>query len=182
MKRRLSYIMMVVLSALVLASCNQEVIQDTSYGYLGLLMDSDLSEDVIVKAGATDELVFGVDVINTSGVTVASVDDHRTVTNATPIRLQIGNYDVVATNGSDANAAFNNPYYKGSKNVKIYPDVINTVNLTCTLANTVFSAEFPAEFAQHFSEYELSVTNGTGQPLVLTNVPEAGNIMEAIHG
>ena len=174
--------MMVVLSAGVLASCNQEVIQDTSYGYLGLMMENDLSEDLIVKAGTSDELVFGVDVINQSGVTVASVEDHRTVTNATPIRLQIGNYDVVATNGSDLNAAFNNPFYKGSKNVKIYPDKINTVNLTCTLANTVFTAEFPSEFAQHFTEYAVSVTNGAGEPLVLTNIPEAGNVMEAAHG
>jgi hypothetical protein len=179
MKRRLSYIMMVVLSAGVLASCNQEVIQDNSYGYLGLKMDNDPSADIIVKAGTADEIVFAVDVLNASGQSVASVEDHRTVTTENPIKLQIGYYDVVASNGENLNAAFDNPYYKGVKNVRIYPDKINTVNLTCTLANTIFSVEFPEEFDQHFDVYEVSVTNGIGDPLVLSNAPSSGNSLEA---
>ena len=110
MKRRLSYVMMVVLSAGFLISCNEQLIQDESYGYLGIRMDSDLSEDIIVKSEVSAEQVFAVDVRNASGQTVASVDDHRTVTNEDPIRLRIGNYEVVAMNGNNANAAFNNPY------------------------------------------------------------------------
>lgn len=171
--------MMVVLSAGVLASCNQEVIQDNSYGYLGLRMENDPSADVIVKAGTDDELVFAVDVRNASGQSVASVEDHRTVTTENPIKLQIGSYDVVASHGENHNAAFDAPYYEGSKNVRIYPDKINTVNLTCTLANTIFSVEFPEEFAEHFEVYEVSVTNGTGSPLVLSNTPQPGNALEA---
>ena len=171
--------MMVVLSAGVLASCNQEVIQDNSYGYLGLKMENDPSADIIVKSGEDDELVFAVDVRNASGQSVASVEDHRTVTSANPIKLQIGYYDVVASNGTDLNAAFDNPYYEGTKNVRIYPDKINTVNLTCTLANSIFSVEFPEEFAEHFEVYEVTVTNGEGNPLVLSNSPQAGNVLEA---
>ena len=67
MKRRLSDILMVILSACVLASCNREVIQDNSYGYLGIRMDSDLSEDVIVKSDADkEEIIFAIDVQNAS--------------------------------------------------------------------------------------------------------------------
>ncbi len=179
MKRRLSYIMTVVLSAGVLASCNQEVIQDNSYGYLGIRMDNDLSEDIIVKADAADELVFAVNVSNQSGQTVATEEDHRTVTTENPIKLQIGTYTVTASNGEDLNAAFNNPYYEGSKDVKIYPDRINTVDLTCSLANTIFSVEFPEDFSDNFDVYEVSVTNGTGSALVLSNAPQAGNSLEA---
>ena len=98
--------MMVVLSAGLLASCNHEVIQETSYGYLGINMSSDLSEDLVVKSDA-DELVFAVDVRNSSG-SVAKVEDHREVTTENPITLQIGNYDVVASCGENLNAAFNN--------------------------------------------------------------------------
>ena len=101
--------MTVVLSAGILASCNEEVIQETSYGYLGLKMENDASADIIVKAGSADELVFAVDVLNASGQSVASVDDHRTVTTENPIKLQIGNYDVVASHGQNVNAAFENP-------------------------------------------------------------------------
>lgn len=43
--------MMVVLSAGILTSCNEELIQDNSYGYLGLKMENDASEDVILKSG-----------------------------------------------------------------------------------------------------------------------------------
>ena len=179
MKRRLSYIMTVVLSAGVLASCNQEVIQDNSYGYLGIRMDSDLSEDIIVKADAADDMVFAVNVSNQSGQTVATEEDHRTVTTENPIKLQIGTYTVTASNGEDLNAAFNNPYYEGSKDVKIYPDRINTVDLTCSLANTIFSVEFPEDFSDNFDVYEVSVTNGTGSALVLSNAPQAGNALEA---
>ena len=101
MNRRLSYIMMVILSLSLAAGCNQEVIQEESYGYLGINLANDLSEDIVVKAGtAADEKVFAVDVLNASGQLVAHADDHRTVTSADPIRLQIGNYDVVATNGT----------------------------------------------------------------------------------
>ena len=48
MKRRLSNILTVILSACFLASCNQEVIQENSYGYLGVRMDSDLAEDAFL--------------------------------------------------------------------------------------------------------------------------------------
>ena len=180
MKRRLSDILMVILSACVLASCNREVIQDNSYGYLGIRMDSDLSEDVIVKSDADkEEIIFAIDVQNASGVSVASAEDHRTVTAENPFVLQIGYYDVIASNGVKANAAFNSPYYEGKKNVRIYPDKINTVDLTCTLANTAFSVDIPSEFAQHFDVYEVTVTNGTGDKLVLSNAPQAGNKLEA---
>lgn len=171
--------MTVVLSAGILASCNEEVIQETSYGYLGLKMENDASADIIVKAGSADELVFAVDVLNASGQSVASVEDHRTVTTENPIKLQIGNYDVVASHGQNVNAAFENPYYEGAKNVRIYPDKVNTVNISCSLANTIFSVEFPQDFDQYFDIYEVSVTNGTGNPLVLSNTPQAGNPLEA---
>lgn len=170
--------MMVGLSAALLASCNREVIQGDSYGYLGIKMNNDRSEDVIVKADAAEELVFAVDVRNATG-TVASVEDHRTVTAENPIKLQIGSYDVEASAGNELNAAFNSPLYKGSKKVQIYPDRINTVDLTCTLANTVFSVDFPADFINHFDVYEVEVTNGVGDKLVLSNTPETGNALEA---
>jgi len=179
MKRRLSYMMMVVFSAGFMISCNEQLIQDESYGYLGIRMDSDLSEDIIVKSEVSAEQVFAVDVRNASGQTVASVDDHRTVTNEDPIRLRIGNYEVVAMNGNNANAAFNNPYYEGSKTVKIYPDRINTVDITCTLANSIFSVGFPADFAEDFEIYEVSVTNGQGNALILSNTPDASDPLEA---
>lgn len=177
MKRRLSYIMMVVLSATVLASCNQEVIQDNSYGYLGVSLANDLSEDVMTKADE-EELVFAIDVQNASGESVGGREDHRTITSENPIKLYVGTYSVVARSGELQNAAFDTPYYEGkSETFKITPSKTTTANVTCTLANTIFSVEFPGDFST-FSDYEVAVTNGVGDKLVLSNAPQEGNELE----
>ncbi len=181
MKKYISYIMMATLSLCLLVSCNQEMIQTGGHGYLGISLGSDLSEDVVTKADG--ELVFNVDVLNASGVSVAnrvisaSTDGRPTVSDQ--IELPVGNYTVEATSGENLNAAFENPYYAGrSANFKINPNRTTTANLTCSLANTIFSVEFPADFSQ-FSDYEVSVTNGEGYKLVFSNKPQAGNILEA---
>ena len=81
MKKIYSHIMMIVLSVGILSSCNEEMIQNESYGFLGIRMDNDLSEDIIVKSDVTaDELVFAVGVYNASGQLVAERDDHNSVT------------------------------------------------------------------------------------------------------
>lgn len=177
MKRRLSYVMMVICSAILSVSCNQEVIQDNGYGYLGVSLDSDLSEDLLTKAD-TDEPVFSVDVLNASGQTVASREDHRTITKDDPIRIPVGTYTVAASSGENLNAAFDNPYYEGkSDSFKINPNKTTSVNLTCTLANTIVSVEFPGDFSR-FTDYEVAVTNGKGDKLVFSNKPEADNGLE----
>lgn len=180
MKRRLSYIMTVICSAVLSVSCNQEVIQDNSYGYLGVSLDSDLSEDIVTKADASaDELVFSVDVLNASGQVVASREDHRTITTEDPIRLQVGSYTAVAKSGENLNAAFDNPYYEGkSASFKINPNKTTSIDLTCTLANTIFTVDFPDNFSS-FTDYEVAVTNGEGSDLVFSNKPDASNKLEA---
>lgn len=181
MKKFISYIMMVICSAVLSVSCNQEVIQDNSYGYLGVSIDSDLSEEVLTKAG-TDELVFSLDVLNASGEKVEGRDDHRTITEEDPIKLQIGSYSVAAKSGQNLNAAFDNPYYEGkSGSFKINPNRTTSVSLTCTLANTIVSVEFPGDFSR-FTDYEVAVTNGVGDKLVFSNKPAAGNRLEAALG
>ncbi len=181
MKKYISYIMMASLSLLTLSSCNEEMIQTQSYGYLGVSLGSDLSEDVVTKADG--ELVFKVDVLNASGQNAASkeisvtTDGHPTVSD--PIELPVGNYTVEASCGNNLNAAFENPYYEGrSKSFKINPNKTTSVDLTCTLANTIFSVEFPGDFSQ-FSDYEVTVTNGIGDRLVFSNNPQPGNSLEA---
>lgn len=174
--------MMVVLSLCVFASCNQEVIQSESYGYLSVSIENDTTEDVVSKADASaDDLAFALQVLNASGTPVASVDDHRTVTAENPIRLPIGSYSMVAKGGENLNAAFDNPYYEGrtAENFRVNPNRTTSVSLTCTLANTSFSVEFPEGFSANFTEYEVSVTNGKGESLVLSNAPQAGNKLEA---
>lgn len=170
--------MMAGISALTLLSCNREVIVPGSYGYLSLNAESDLSTDVIVKSSSED-MVFSVDINNGAGQTVAHSDDHRTITAENPVKLQIGTYEVIAYNGENLNAAFDSPYYEGKEKVKILPDKTQNVELVCSLANSMFSVEFTDDFAANFPEYHVSVTNGIGDNLVLSNKPQEGNELEA---
>ncbi len=174
--------MMATLGVWALSSCNQEMIQDNSYGYLGLSLDKDLSEDLVTRAdeSAAEDLTFSVDVLNASGSVVASVDDHHQITLENPIRLNVGSYTAVARSGENLNAAFENPYYEGrtANSFRINPEQTTSVNLTCTLVNTIFSVEFPGDFSA-FTDYEVAVTNGTGDKLVFSNKPQAGNPLEA---
>ena len=170
--------MMVALSASVALSCNREVIMPGSYGFLSLNAESDLTTDVIVKSAA-EEIVYAVDINNGSGQTVVHFDDHRTISADNPVKLQVGTYEVLAYNGEKVNAAFDSPYYEGKEKVKIMPDKTHKVSLVCSLANSAFSVEFPESFANDFSEYKVSVTNGVGEKLVLSNNPDASNPLEA---
>lgn len=170
--------MMVALSASVALSCNREVIMPASYGFLSLDAESDLTTDVIVKSAA-EEMIYAVDINNGAGQTVAHSDDHRTISADNPVKLQVGTYEVLAYNGEKVNAAFDSPYYEGKAKVKIMPDKTQNVNLVCSLANSSFSVEFPESFANDFSEYKVSVTNGVGDKLVLSNNPDTSNPLEA---
>lgn len=182
MKIRISYIMMVMLASWTMISCNQEIIQNESHGYLSVGLVADTSEEVVSKAGdSTEDLVFALDVLNTSGSVVTSVDDHRTVTAENPIELMIGSYSLIARSGEKLNAAFDAPYYEGrsAENFKITPNKTTTVDLTCSLANTKFTVAFPEDFGTVFTDYEVTVTNGIGEKLTFSNKPEAGNVSEA---
>ncbi len=181
MKKYISYIVAVVSLALGTSSCNREIIQDNGFGYLGVSLERDMSSDMVTRAGG-DELVFALDVLDASGNVVETRDDCLT-TVEDPIKLKVGRYDLVARSGENLNAAFENPYYEGrtAESFKIVPGRVKSVDLTCSLANTIFSAEFSDEF-RDFVDYEISVTNGIGGKLVFSNSPEAGNSSEAAFG
>ncbi len=170
--------MMAVGCLWIISSCNQEMIQDNSHGYLGLCLESELPENLPTKSD--EERIFSIEVLNSTGQLVTSVDNHLTITEDNPIVLRIGSYKLAAKSGLNLNAAFENPYYEGytKENFRISPNKTTTVNLSCTLANTIVSVEFPSDFTD-FTEYEVAVTNGVGDKLVFSNNPKFDNKLEA---
>ncbi len=177
MKKNISY-RLIGLYCVLSASCSQEIIQESGYGYLGVNMDNDLSLDVVTKASTDD--TFELQVLNASGTVVATTYGNSDEIAANPITLYVGSYKLYASCGRKTNAAFGSPFYEGrsARNFSITKDNTTSVNLTCKLANTKLSVEFPADFATHFTDYEVSVTNGVGEPLVFSNKPESGNELE----
>ncbi len=179
MKKFISHILMVILALGIFSSCNQELIQRNDSGYLSVGLDRDLTEDMVTRAGGEDELVFAIDVLNLSGEKVAGCDDHRTTVD-TPIELKVGKYNVVARSGERLNAAFDAPYYEGrtATPVSIRPETTAKAEFTCSIANTAFSVELSDDL-KNFSECRVSVTNGVGEPLVLSGSPDSANSLEA---
>ncbi len=178
MRKYLSYILTGLFCVLA-SSCSQELIQDNGYGYLGVSMDNDLELDVVTKASSDD--TFELQVLNVSGTVVATTYGNSEEIAANPITLHVGSYSLYASCGRKVNAAFGAPFYEGrtARNFSITKDNTTSVNLVCKLANTKLSVEFPDDFATYFTDYEVSVTNGVGEPLVFSNKPESGNDLEA---
>ncbi len=151
-------------------------------GYLGLNINQDASEQLLSKAvsGAdTENLIFRVRIYNSYNTPVQDIADHRTVTTEHPLEMQMGNYTVLATDCEFGNAAFDTDLFGAQKSVYVKPEQVNTISLTAKLMNTRLSVEFPEIFATEFDKYSVSVTNGEGDALVLSNDPEEGNALES---
>lgn len=184
MKNISSYLMVAAVLLAGVVSCRKVEIssEDARTGYLGFDIIGDGSEQPVSKAAAgadTENLIFRVKVYNSSDALVEEIPDHRTATVDQPIEVKMGNYTVVATDCEFGNAAFDADLYGAQKGIYVKPEQLNTISLTAKLMNTRLSVEFPDTFASEFDSYSVSVTNGVGDPLVLTNNPEDGNALES---
>ena len=180
MKRYISYIY-AAFSSVILLSCSDRLSDDT--GYLAVALSEDLSESLIVKSGieeggqdmpAVQVEPYAIKVLDASGAVVAEVADHRTTAD-TPIKLLMGKYTVIAQNREVPNASFEDGFFGGSASVSIKAEEVRTIDIDCGRTDCKFSVEFPEEFESLFTEYYVEVTNGEGERLRLTSIPDPEN-------
>ena len=159
MKRFFPYSVLILTLA---ASCNDECLEENGYGYLTVGVSSELDDIVQMKADASEEKIYRLDIYDSEGNLDATLDDHRTVSSETPIRLLMDKYEVVATSGTEG-TAFNAPCYGGSNSVRILAERSSSVDITAKMRKVMFTVQFPEddEFKAKFSLYELAVSNGT---------------------
>ena len=152
---------------LLAVSCNREF-QEGGTGYLSVSLERD--DEVIVKAAQTpsDDMVFSLSVYKGSEL-VATVDDYRTLLSE-PLELVSRKYRVVASSGTNGEAAIESPYYEGSADVVVPVSRTVSADIVCTLANVKVTANFDDAIKEAFPEYKVTLGNSSGRTVVLGNL------------
>lgn len=169
---RLNNLIYTIAAAIVLLACSSEK-QPSGYGYLAVNMNSEDTPEIIVKGGEEPQIPFSLNIINAKSGEKHFVQDYRSLATE-PLKLSSGTYNITAFSGETANAAWDTPVYSGNTTITIKPEQVNTANITCSLANTMVTISLPEDIDKNFSDYMVTVDNGSGSPLVFSK--SAGNI------
>lgn len=176
MNRSIRYIILTVLTALSLLSCNREeesLLAARGEGLLSVSVGNAPELSVMTKAGE-QEMIFRIEVISSEGVTVATVEDHTTLAE-TPLALRVGHYTVRATHGEDVESAFNSPFYKGETEVDIVENEMASASITCSLDRVKVSVSVSDEVKEKFTAYSVAVDNGNPGSTLVFQGTELGN-------
>ena len=140
---------------LLFISCKEnEDFLKGDFGYLNVKFSS--NDDIIVSTTKTSEPIFGVNILNSSGVIVRSTSDHREFEN-NPIKLERGIYYINASNGDDVECGFDKPFYTGVDTVEIKNQGVANSEVVCTLSNVKVSVELDETVNTHFKECIVTV-------------------------
>ena len=160
---------MAVSALFCIASCNDVVMNEALYetGYLGVSLGMD--DEVITKAvvSPSQDMAFRIEIYKGNEL-VDAIDDHRTITQQSPISLRVGKYKVKAIYGNNI-AGFDAPYYIGETEVTITKDDLAVVELVCKLANVMVSVDFDESITDNFTSYSVFVEDGTGNGLTFSS-------------
>ena len=163
MNRSIKYIILTVLAVLSVFSCSREergLSAARGEGLLSVDIGNAPDMTVITKTGE-QEMIFRIEVINSEGVTVATVDDHTTLAGE-PLSLHVGHYTVRASHGKDVDAAFDEPFYAGETEVDIVEGETATAAITCALDRVKVSVSVSDKVKEMFKLYSVAVSNGEG--------------------
>ena len=128
----------------------------------------------VITKTVEQEMIFRIEVINSEGVTVATVDDHTTLAGE-PLSLRVGHYTVRASHGKDVDAAFDEPFYAGETEVDIVEGETATAAITCALDRVKVSVSVSDEVKEKFTDYSIAVDNGNPGSTLVFQGTELGN-------
>lgn len=163
MNRSIRYITLTLLALLSALSCTRKedsLLVARGEGLLSLDLGFTPGVTVTTRAGeGTGDLIFKIEVINSKGTIVQTVEDHNTLGDS-PISLRAGHYTVRASHGQNVEAAFDSPYYAGETEVDIVIGQTTSAAIECSLANVKVSVEVSDIVKEKFSSYSVTVDNG----------------------
>ena len=176
MNRSIRYIILTVLAVLSVFSCSREEMGLSAARGEGLLsVDIGNAPDMtVITKTVEQEMIFRIEVINSEGVTVATVDDHTTLAGE-PLSLRVGHYTVRASHGKDVDAAFDEPFYAGETEVDIVEGETATAAITCALDRVKVSVSVSDEVKEKFTDYSIAVDNGNPGSTLVFQGTELGN-------
>ncbi len=161
MMKTFKYLILIALSALMLASCSHELdyLEARGEGLLRFNFDYDLEAEMITKAEESD-LVFEVYVLKLKEgeepVIVKHWPDHRIMTSTT---LRAGRYEIRAVCGQDKEAAFDSPYYYGSTIIDVVVGEEVNATVLCQLANVKATVAVSENVETNYSDYSIQISN-----------------------
>lgn len=163
MNRSIRYITLTLLAVLSALSCTRKedsLLVARGEGLLSLNLGFTPGVTVTTRAGeGTGDLIFKIEVLNSKGTIVQTVEDHTTLGDS-PISLRAGHYTVRASHGQNVEAAFDSPYYAGETEVDIVIGQTTSAAIECSLANVKVSVEVSDIVKEKFSSYSVTVDNG----------------------
>ena len=161
------YSILILFSVVCFFSCQtDEDLISNNIGYLSL--DITANNTTVTKAGNEEPQYnpkqLAVQILDKDGGVVEKTDDY-TEWEGKKFSLPVGKYTVKASsNGFDGTtAAWDKPYYVGSKEVDVVAGKDVTAEVICTLANVLVTVEFDEKFKESFKSATIVVADSADQ-------------------
>ena len=139
-------------------ACQDEYSEPTGFLYLNVEEDATL----LTKAAVVDESLQ-VAIVKADGDTLKVYQDYLREVKGERLILPVGTYTVAVSSNHDGKAHWETPFYAGSEEVTVKQGEIANVKVTCTIANTKVSVKYADTMREYFSDYQTTVSNGSGK-------------------
>lgn len=152
---------------------NEEIPTETGLVELGVEVD-DKTNVVITKAEATEDGEEQGTTVETDDFPVSftlktNTNYKKEVTysdiKGQTVELPIGTYEVVSHTPGEMSKQMSSPYYKGSNELTVTKEATQQAEVICTMQNSRIAVVYPKEFQDEFSEWTITVDDGTGNIL-----------------
>lgn len=152
---------------------NEEIPTETGLVELGVEVD-DKTNVVITKAEATEGDKEQGTTVETDDFPVSFTLKTNTNYNkeliysdikGKTVELPIGTYEVVSHTPGEMGKQMSTPYYKGSNELTVTKEATQQAEVICTMQNSRIAVVYPKEFQDEFSEWTITVDDGTGNVL-----------------
>lgn len=152
---------------------NEEIPTETGLVELGVEVD-DKTNVVITKAEATEDGVDQGTPVDPSDFPVSFTLKTNTNYNkeliysdikGKTVELPIGTYEVVSHTPGEMGKQMSTPYYKGSNELTVTKEATQQAEVICTMQNSRIAVVYPPEFQDEFTEWTITIDDGTGNVL-----------------
>ena len=168
-------LLIVAFAGLLLSGCAKEkydTVEEEILGAVSIGLKSSGEFTQATKGADASVEDFYVKILKGEAV-VKSYDKYSQMPNA--IEIAPGTYTIEAGSHGDAPAAFDQPVYFGQSEFSITAGNVVSVDVTCKLQNMKVTIQYTEAFGREVApNYEIAVTNGTGNLIFTKEIIDAG--------
>jgi hypothetical protein len=159
--------MMVAVAAMSLSSCMNEDFPLANSRKGSMSLSVDYLKPTITRAGVeTSDFYVAIYELENN-------DWYRTYEKASlipnKITMPIGQYYVKAHTPGTLEKIMETPYYAGVDTFEILENVMTESTVVCRMANGSFTVKFSSDFTQAFSDWTISLTDGSESAIIYTS-------------